>query len=190
MSFGEEALRAVEGVGRLARFDREGCRDFGRDVAAAARSFWAYAFALPAILLLIALDALATAPKDPGWVAAADAIGYVIQVAGFLLLLRPILAAYGRADRWVWFVTAYNWYNALSTLLLVMAISLAAGPLAALGAWPSWGAEIYAWVIEAFLAQALLEVGAWPAIGIVLADVLLGVAVGHLGHLIATGSAG
>ncbi len=95
-----------------ALLDRSGGLRFGRDYAAAARSFWAYGLVLPAIVLIISVSVEESGTTTPGIMAAADVLATVIELAGFPLLLRVLLRLYGRLDRWAWFVTGYNWFNA------------------------------------------------------------------------------
>ena len=184
---GEEVAQALEGVFRLARFDRGGIALFGRDVGACARSFWAYGVALPALLLLVALEVDAAKPGDQPWIGAAGFLTLIIQIAGFPLLLRPVAALFGRADRWAWLVTSYNWYNGVAFLITVAMLGLTIGPLSGLGSWPYWGVQVYLMVVEAFLAQTVLDVKGLPAISIVLLDFGFGIGVDRIGQALALG---
>jgi hypothetical protein len=184
----EEAAQAIDGVGRLALLDRSGGNGFGKDNGSAARSFLAYALILPAIALLIALQVAGADSDSPGLLTAALVIGYVIEIAGFPVLLVPLLRAYGRSDRWAWFVTGFNWFNATKFALLLAVLGLCVGPLQGLGIWPVRGVEIYTFVIEAFMAEALLDIGGMKAGSIVLLDALFSLAVESIAIWIGTGS--
>jgi hypothetical protein len=168
----EETARALEGVLRIAVFDPAGAGSFGRDVKSCARSFWAYAIALPATLLLLGIDVLGADTDHPMLYAASHLIGEVIQAAGFPLLLLLLLRWYGRGERWTWFVTGYNWLSMAQTIAYVAVLGLV---------WDFPGGEIrgvvlgaeqiYSLVLEAFLARAVLGIGAWRAALVVVLDV-------------------
>jgi hypothetical protein len=167
----DETARALAGVWRIALFDRAGVSSFGQDNRACARSFWAYLFAAPATLLLIAITVLVDKPADAALMTFSLIIGEVILAVGFPLLMLPLLRAFGRAPRWAWFITGYNW-------LSMMSVTTQATLICLLPSLPSpeaadvigYAADIYFLVIEAFLADAVLEIGAWRAAVIVLLD--------------------
>ncbi|MEI9987806.1 MAG: hypothetical protein WDN69_34595 [Aliidongia sp.] len=61
-----------------------GAASFGKDLRACARrSFWAYAIAAPATLLLIAISVAASQPKDAYLLAASEIVGDIVQAVGF-----------------------------------------------------------------------------------------------------------
>jgi hypothetical protein len=184
----EEAERAIDGVGRLGRLDRTGGEGFGRDASAASRSFLAYALVAPAIALQVALDVTLSTSTTPGVLAVADLVGDVIQAAGFPLLLLPVLTLYRRRERWAWFVTGYNWLSAARLVLSLGVLGLCLGPLHGLGALPYHAFTGYAWVIEAFMAEAILDIGGWKAASIVLLDAFFSLAVGLVATWIGGGS--
>jgi|HubBroStandDraft_1064217.scaffolds.fasta_scaffold00046_25 hypothetical protein len=182
----EEAARALQGVLRIALFDRAGASSFGRDPRSCARSFWAYAIALPATLLLLSLDVLATKPDQPELLAAARLVSDVIQAAGFPLLLLPLLGWFGRGQRWAWFVTAYNWYSMAQTITLATLICVVSDlPGADFRFAVIRAAQIYVIVLEAFLADAVLDIGAWRAAIVVMLDWGFGLGVDRLADWIA-----
>ena len=172
MVTGEETARALEGVYRIAVFDRAGAAGFGRDLKACARSFWAYGIALPAALLLLGLQIYGANTDRPAVLAASSILGDIIEAAGFPLLLLPLLRWYGRIERWPWFVTGYNWFVMVETIattaLVGMVIDMPGGDIRAI---LLDGARVYFIVLEAFLADAVLEIGAWRAAAIVLIDI-------------------
>lgn len=173
----EEMGQALAGLLRLALFDRSGVQSFGRDLDACRRSFAVYLVGLPLFLLVDGIAALGSSTETPALFTAAQLIGNVIETAGFLLLLRPLLSRFGRAERWAWFVTGYNWYSIGQITLFVALLGLAPGlPSGALrllfGAF-----HVYALVVEAFLADAILEIGGLRAAAIVLLDVLFSLGI-------------
>jgi hypothetical protein len=160
----EETARALHGVYRIAVFDRAGAASFGRDVKSCARSFWAYAIASPALGLLLASDVYNTATDQPVPLAAGYVISEVIQVAGFPLLLLPLLRWFGRSERWLWFVTSYNWYSMAQAIAYVALQGLLLGlPGSGIRGAINIVAKVYLIVIEAFLAATVLEIGPWRA---------------------------
>jgi hypothetical protein len=174
----EETARALEGVLRIAIFDPAGAGSFGRDIKACARSFWAYAIALPATLLLLGIEVLGADSHHPMLYALSQLTGEVIQAAGFPLLLLPVLHWFGRGERWAWFVTSYNWLSMAQTIAFVAVLGLV---------WDFPGGEIrsvvlgaeqiYFLVLEAFLARAVLGIGAWRAALVVVLDFGFGIGV-------------
>jgi len=168
----EETARALHGVYRIAMFDRAGVSDFGRDLKSCARSFWAYAFALPATLLLLAINVSVAHTDQPYLLAVSSIISDVVQVAGFPLLLLPVLRWFGRSERWPWFITGYNWFSMglaiASTTLVCLIVSL---PLGGMRDVVAYSGEAYFYVLEAFLAYAVLEIGAWRAAAVLLLDI-------------------
>ncbi|HVJ50977.1 MAG TPA: hypothetical protein VM689_00850 [Aliidongia sp.] len=180
MVTGREAADALGGVLRLAIFDRAGAAGFGRDARACARSFWSYLFGLPLILLLIGLQVAGTDTPTPALLGGAQFLAEIIGAAGFPLLLLPVLRRFGREDRWSWFVTGYNWFNLGQLVLILLVLSLLTGSPAPLGRIVLGLIQIYALVVEAFLAESILEIGGLRAAAIVLLDVLFGVGVGRI----------
>jgi hypothetical protein len=175
----EETARALAGVARLAIFDRAGAGGFGRDAPSCARSFWAYAMALPATLLLLGIEVLGTPTDQPVLLTVSRLTGDIIQIAGFPLLLLPVLHWYGRSDRWAWFVTGYNWYSMAQTIAFVTLLCLTWGGTG-LFTVMRVAAEIYFIVLEAFLAEAILGIGAGRAAALVALDLMLGFGVNSL----------
>jgi hypothetical protein len=174
----DEAAEALRSVLRIARFDRAGAAGFGSDMAACRQSFWAFVIGLPAILLLIGIQVIGIKTDTPELLTAAQLIAETVQIAGFPLLLIPVLRGFGRADRWARFVTGYNWFSLGVTVLQVAALGLAIGlPDAAFRAVLG-AVYIYSLVVEAFLADAVLEIGGLRATAIVLLDVLFSLVVG------------
>jgi hypothetical protein len=174
----EETARALEGVYRIAVFDRAGVAGFGRDGRSCARSFWAYAFALPATLLLIAIEVSGAGTDQPGLLAAGSLIADIIQAAGFPLLLLPLLRRFGRNERWPWFVTGYNWLMMAQTIASLTLVGvLRELPGSDFRSVVASAAQVYFLVLEAFLADAVLEIGAWRAGAIVLLDIAFQLAV-------------
>jgi hypothetical protein len=167
----DETAKALEGIYRLAIFDRAAVASFGKDLRSCARSFWAYAIGLPAILVLTAISVAIAKPDDPFVLTASELIGDAIEALGFPLLLLPLLRWFGRRDRWPWFVTGYNWFNMVQLIVFTALLCLFADlPGQMLGDVLLKAARIYFYVLEAFLAYSLLEITAWRAVLVLLLD--------------------
>jgi hypothetical protein len=166
----DETAKALEGIFRIARFDRTGAKSFGTDRRACARSFWAYALALPAILLLLAIDCWISGGDQPWLYAASHVTGDVIEAAGFPLLLMPLTRWLGRGERWSWLVTAYNWYNMVMPIATVTLLGAMVDFPGGIGVNVQRLSFVYFIVLEAFLFDAILEIGALRAGMLVLID--------------------
>jgi hypothetical protein len=188
---GEEAAQAIESVARLAMFDHQAGAGFGKDLAACRRSFLAYVIVLPVVFFPIIKRVVDEHPAHPLIYIAAHVLAFIMTTAGFPILLIPLLRAYRRPERWVWFVTGYNWFNAAAEAFIWGVAGLCfAGFFAGLGLWPVYAAQVYTWVLEAFLAEAMLQVGGVRAAGIVLLDIGFGVLVDATAKWIGTGNFG
>jgi hypothetical protein len=186
MVTGEETARALRSIFRIAIFDREGVEGFGRDARACARSFWAYAIALPATLLLLALPLSDPGIDQPVFAGLCRLVGEVIEIAGFPLLLVPVLAGFGRLAGWSWFVTGYNWLSMAQIIARVTLLGFLWDlPGAEIHAVIGDAASVYFLVLEAFLAEAVLGIGAWRAGFIVLLDIGFSVGVDRIADWIA-----
>jgi hypothetical protein len=184
----QETTAALGSVVRIAMFDRAAVTGFGRDAAACRRSFWAYVIGLPIILLLTGLQVSGTNTETPELLATAQLLAQIIEAAGLPLLLIPVLRRFGRADRWAWFVTSYNWFTLGQIVLSVAVLGLVGGlPITALRL--TLGAvNVYTLVVEAFLADAVLDIGGARAAMIVLLDVFLSFGVNRLADWIGGGA--
>ncbi len=146
-----------------------------------ARSFWAAALCLPALVVLRLADwAQAGWPHDGlagvhvfGLQLAGAAIGWL----GFALASRPLARMLGREARWPLFLAAWNWCNVVQALLWVAAVLPAL-----LGAPPAVGqvatvvATGWAFWLEWFAARLALQVGVLPAVAVLALDAALGIA--------------
>jgi hypothetical protein len=170
----------------LARGRAEGLRHADRDLAGAARSFWALVLALPGFICLRLIDT-AGAPL-PGHAFALDLLSYLIGWLGFALLSRPIVAAMGRLVLWPRFVVVWNWCNVVQYLLLVLAaipgllgapaLAQEVASLVAIG-WALW--------LEWFAIRLALDTTVLPALGLVALDVGIGVVLSAVGQALVGG---
>ena len=142
------------------------------------RSFRAALICYPLFLLL--LDQRLTpaqAAASSGWrIVIAETIGFVIAWTAFPLLVQPLTRWFGREDRFLRFMVAYNWCQVPQTLLFVAVALLAGG-----GPPPSTAAQLTelaaacaALAYEWYVARLTLEVSSAQAALVILLDVLLG----------------
>ena len=177
----DETAKALEGVWRLAIFDRAAVASFGKDLRSCARSFWAYAIGLPATLLLVALSVASAKPDDPFLLAASQITGDIVQAVGFPLLMVPLLRWYGRRGHWAWFVTGYNWLMMAQAIVLVAVLGM-------MYDLPGGGLRsvvfdvllVYFYVLEAFLADAVLQIGPLRAGLVVVIDLAFSTGIDKL----------
>lgn len=152
------------------------------DMAGAARSFWAMAVGLPAIVCLRLMAWVQYGlPSHPGHTISFDIMGYVVGWLGFALLSFHLVPMFGAAPRWPRFIAAWNWCNVIENLLLV-----AGGLPGLLGAPPllDEAAQIFAigWAlwIEWFAIKQALGSGGLTAAVLVVLDQLIGLLLAGL----------
>jgi len=179
-----ESLRALKGVVRFCRFDPAAVAEFDPGLGAARRSFMAALYCVPFNIAIVALDLwhAKTPPDDLSRFALLQAIAYVIQVAGFLLLVLGLARFLGLAERWPLFVTAQNWFAlpaiAAFTFCILLDDSGTLGRDA--GAMLLLLVQAYAFSVEAFIARATLGVTVLASIAIVLLDFVISIGADRL----------
>ena len=90
-------------------------------MAGAARSFWAMAMCLPAIVCLQLMTWVQSGlPSNAGHAIGLDIMGYVVGWLGFALLSFHLAPMFGCGPRWPRFIAAWNWCNVIENLLLVV----------------------------------------------------------------------
>lgn len=123
-SFGRELLAGARGIGLLAFGYEDGARAFTGERAATGRSFVTALFAFPLFLVFHYLDWLSgTAPSEGAHALALDCLTFPISWAGFALLALPLLRSLGVENRWLRYISAWNWCN-LAQYLLLLATSI------------------------------------------------------------------
>jgi len=185
MTLTEELHQSITGVLRLFRFDATALTCFGRDAAAAKRSFWAWAFAVPALTIVIWLGLIEAKPEDPGLYVAARMIAQIIEIVGFPLLMLGVAGFWERRAAWPVFVTAYNWFAMLQISLQITALSLSADGGPAVAGLVLNAVLVYTLLVEAFLAQTTLGIGRFQAISVVILDVVFGELVDNAARYVA-----
>ena len=152
------------------------------DLAGAARSFWAIAVGLPAIICLRLMTWVAGGPPaDAGHAIGLDLMGYLVGWLGFAVLSYHLAPLLGCGARWPRFIAAWNWCNVVENALLV-----AAGIPALLGA-PAMLNEVvqiiaigWALWIEWFATRESLGTNGMTAAMLVVLDQLIGLLLAGL----------
>lgn len=182
MSTAAAVTNGLSGALLLARGRAEGFGRVQADMAGAARSFWAAALALPALLAMRLIGwTVQGVPADPGHALALDLLVFITGWAGFAVISHAAVGALGRASRWPGFIAIWNWCNVVQYgLLLLGAVPVllrAPEPvqqvcgLVALG-WALW--------LEWFAARIALGVTGLAAAGLVGLDVAIGLLLSGL----------
>lgn len=171
-----EILQALYGAWRFARLDRHAMHYFDLSHRGVVRSFWAAALCYPGFIALICLrlgDA-ALGQSSLGQIFVVETLGYIIGWTAFPLAILAFCRWIRREEQGFDFIAAYNWSQAVQTLVLV-AVALLGKLLA-----PRLSADLdlasYLAVLgyEWFIARVAIGAGGWIAGAVVALDFLLG----------------
>lgn len=188
MSTSSETLRALYGTWRIARGDANGLQYFEFSMDGFWRSFLAAIIVFPAFAFLRWHD-LFDAPADfpVARYMVVEVIAYVIKWVAFPLVMFHIIPMLGRAERYVAFITVYNWASVLQMAVYLVALLL--GIL-----FPSLGAGGFVMiavlamlVYGVYIAKLTLSVPIPTASAIVMADFLLSMVITSIGIRLAVG---
>jgi hypothetical protein len=179
-----ELSYALYGAWLLARRNPTGLLFFDSSAAGCRRSFTAALICFVPSLILLGLRVPEAAWHGEGAVRmlAAQTIAYVMGWAASPLAFLFLCRLVEREDRFLAYVTAYNWSQVLQYALLMGVIGLAASgllpPLAggALLELAMLLIYIYSW----YVARVSLHVGGFQAIAFVLLDLVLSVAISRV----------
>lgn len=136
-----EVAAYLTGIVRMVRDEPEGLRYLDLSAGGFWRSFWAFAYCLPAFMVFWTTDHLARLVDDPdakiglGFFirsAATDAAGIALALLAVALIARPM----GISDRFVQWVVAGNW------LALPLAYAMAVVQLLSLGLFGQGGSVL------------------------------------------------
>ena len=173
-----EVQLAVGGALRLARGDPRGLGFFDTSIDGFWRSFRAAAICYPFFLILLAFRVSSAHWEESGVasIVAVETIGYVISWVAFPLLVLPLSRWFGREDRFLTFVVAYNWSQLPQTALFVILGADSASGLfpPAVAQVADFAAAIAVLVYEWYIARVALAVSASQAVPVVLLDLALG----------------
>lgn len=185
-----EAWLALAGTLRLARGDRDGMACFDTSIGGFWRSFRAALLCYPFYVILLSfpiqLGDGTVVEVDAGRFYAVETIHFVISWVAYPLVVLPIVDFLGRGDRFLAFMTAYNWCQVPQTVVFA-AIALLGGagvlsPNAMLSVDLILG--IAALVYEWYVARVALAVTGPRAALVIVADVLLAIVLSHISRAI------
>ena len=188
MNTSSETLRALYGTWRLVRGDTQGLGFFNFSIEGFWRSFLTAVIVFPAFAMLRWND-IFDAPDDfPAMrYMLVEVIAYVIKWVAFPLIMFQVIPMLGRAERYIAFITVYNWASVLQMGLYLAALML--GVL-----FPSLGAGGFVFiaviatlVYGVYIAKLTLSVPIPTASTIVLADFLLSLVITSIGIRLAVG---
>lgn len=177
------------GAIRLAALDRRGIEAIDPTPFGAWRSCVLF---VHMVLIHVAIDMLDMPPGvDVLPFLLLSALGFLVQMAGYLVMTAQVLDGMGRADRFPLFVSTYNWCSAVTSLVNLTGALLAAQasiPIAngiAIGLF-FWGLY-YSW----FTVRLALSCPGPVAAGLVLLEVLIALLTqGLAGQMAALATAG
>lgn len=178
-----EAVRGLYGAWRLIHFDRSAGQFFDGGVRQFWMSFWAAAICLPGeiILRLLFVSAdtgTASEGAEPGLVAltAVFVIAYVVQWAGFALLMVYVTDMLNRFENYLAYMTAHNWSSVVQVAIVLPAAAILVG----MGIGESgWGGAIFfaavlaTWVYLGFIARTMLGISKTAAAFVVITEIAL-----------------
>ena len=146
-----EMAAYVTGVVKMARNEAEGLNYLDLSTSGFWRSFWAYAYSLPAYLVFWLSNRAAIMAAAPHancgtgffvYSALSDAVGIALGITAVALVARPM----GIADRFVHLIVSANW------LSLPLAYVMAAGTLLTMGTGGESGSFLLLIIILGALA--------------------------------------
>ncbi|MEE3045252.1 MAG: hypothetical protein VX620_08385 [Pseudomonadota bacterium] len=188
MSLQTETLRALYGTWRIARGDTGGLAFFNFSLEGFWRSFLAAVIIFPAFAFLRWHD-LVSAPDDFPVLRymTTEVIAYVIKWVAFPLLMFHITPMLGRAERYVAFMTVYNWASVLQMGVYLLALALGVlFPMLGTGGFVMI-AVIATLIYSIFITRLTLSVPIPTASAIVIADFLLSIVITSIGIRLAVG---
>jgi hypothetical protein len=181
-----EAWLALAGALRLARGDRGGISCFDPSVDGFWRSFRAAILCYPLYLVLLTFPVvLGDSPVvevDAGRFYAVESIHFVISWVAFPLIVLPLADFFGRGDRFLIFITAYNWCQVPQTIVFAVVALLGGAGILSGKAMLSVDLilGIAALVYEWYIASVALALSGPRAAVVILADVILAVVLSHI----------
>ena len=173
-----ETQLAIGGALKLARGDARGLGFFDISLDGFWRSFRAALICYPMYLILVAFRVTEAqwAASGSGRIVAVETIAFVISWTAFPLLMLPLSRGFGRENRFIAFMVAYNWCQIPQTVLfLIVAVDVATGILpGTAGEVAGLAAAVAVMVYEWYIARVALVIPGMQAILVVLVDLVLG----------------
>ena len=181
MNMSSETLRALYGTWRIARGDANGLTFFDFSLNGFWRSFLAAIIVFPAFAFLRWHDLL-DAPEDfpVGRYMTVEVVAYVIKWLAFPVLMYQVMPILGRTERYIGFITVYNWSSVLQMAVYLVALLLGVlFPMLGPGGFVMV-AVIAMLVYGVYIARLTLSVPIPTASAIVMADFLLSLSLIHI----------
>ena len=188
MNMSSETLRALYGTWRIARGDANGLTFFDFSLNGFWRSFLAAIIVFPAFAFLRWHDLL-DAPEDfpVGRYMTVEVVAYVIKWLAFPVLMYQVMPILGRSERYIGFITVYNWSSVLQMAVYLVALLLGVlFPMLGPGGFVMV-AVIAMLVYGVYIARLTLSVPIPTASAIVMADFLLSMVITSIGIRLALG---
>lgn len=188
MNMSSETLRALYGTWRIARGDANGLTFFDFSLNGFWRSFLAAIIVFPAFAFLRWHDLL-DAPEDfpVERYMTVEVVAYVIKWLAFPVLMYQVMPILGRTERYIGFITVYNWSSVLQMAVYLVALLLGVlFPMLGPGGFVMV-AVIAMLVYGVYIARLTLSVPIPTASAIVMADFLLSMVITSIGIRLALG---
>lgn len=169
-------IAALVGAFRLLRFDASGFGYFDRTIDGFWRSFFCAALILPAYALLVALNMDDAEFAKPFYrIVLIKGVAYVIGWVAFPLAMVFLADVFGRAEKYVGYIVAYNWSSAPQVALMLLAALIGTSDLlpSAMQTGLHLGAMLYLLAVQWFVARRALDLGPGAALLIVALDFFL-----------------
>ncbi|NQW00852.1 MAG: hypothetical protein HQ483_14200 [Rhodospirillales bacterium] len=183
MSALPDAVRALYGAWRLARFDSQGHDFFDKTTVGFWRSFQAAFILAPLYLLLLAAQAYAGQVDLPfGRYLALELSAYFLSWLVFPVVMEWLTRTLGCRDRYIPFIVAYNWAMVPQYVLFIGVIVLGLIGLIPTSIVQGLTTLLFIWtlVYSGYIAKTALLVPLSTTAGIVFLDVLLGLLLNQL----------
>jgi hypothetical protein len=179
-----ELSYALYGAWLLARRNPTGLLFFDSSVEGCRRSFAAALICFPACFVMLGLRIPEAAWQGDGILRTllvqtiAYVMGWAASPLAFLLLCRIV----EREERFLAYVTAYNWSQVLQYAFLLAALGLQASGLlpATAGAFIVELGVLLLYVYSWYIARVSLHVGGFQAVAFVLLDIVVSVAINRV----------
>jgi hypothetical protein len=179
-----ETQLAIGGALKLARGDARGLGFFDTSLDGFWRSFRAALICYPMYLALVTMRVPAPPWESAGVprILLVESIAFVISWTAFPLLMLPLSRAFGRENRFLAFMVAYNWCQVPQTVLfLIIGLDIAAGLLpGGAGDAVGFAAALAVMVYEWYIARVALAIAATHAVLVVVLDLVLGTALSRV----------
>ena len=175
-----ETAASIYGAWRLLRLDRAGMRFFDPSAEGFWKSFAAALIVAPGYLILVLIH-LSEGKFEAGFlrILTVQSIAYVISWTAFPLVMHRVAEGIGRRQRYIPYIVAFNWSKVIQ-MMLYLPVSL----LAVAGLLPDGLASLLTVLVSlailgyiGFVTSTALEIGPFPAIALVLLDLVIGILV-------------